>query len=292
MNNTQSVKDIEQQLSGPGSDALVKSIGIPPRPAVLMELQKELEKDDPDLRTVARLVAGDVALTASMLRIVNSPAFALSRPCETFAQAISMMGIRPLNALITDLLVRRVIRTDGPQLTRFWDVSGKRSYSLARLSRNMGQVAPDMAQSFGLFCDVGIPLMMQRFPDYGKTLKACNDEPERSFTVIEHEHHQADHALIGGMMARSWGVSKTVCLAIRLHHDYSIFQNPEMPPEVCQLVAMGLLAELAIQRFAGLNHSSEWDKGSDLAIGCLMLTDQDVEDWVDKLLEDFSAGKA
>ena len=55
---------------------------------------------------------------------------------------------------------------------------------------------------------------------------------------------------------------------------------------------MGLLAELAIQRFAGLNHSSEWDKGSDLAIGCLMLTDQDVEDWVDKLLEDFSAGKA
>ena len=87
-------------------------------------------------------------------------------------------------------------------------------------------------------------------------------------------------------------MSKTVCLAIRLHHDYSIFQNPEMPPEVCQLVAMGLLAELAIQRFAGLNHSSEWDKGSDLAIGCLMLTDQDVEDWVDKLLEDFSAGKA
>jgi hypothetical protein len=80
LNNTQSVKDVEQQLSGPGSDALVKSIGIPPRPAVLIELQKELDKDDPDLRTVARLVAGDVALTASMLRIVNSPAFGLSRP--------------------------------------------------------------------------------------------------------------------------------------------------------------------------------------------------------------------
>ena len=93
-------------------------------------------------------------------------------------------------------------------------------------------------------------------------------------------------------MARSWGVSKTVCLAIRLHHDYSIFQNPDMPHDVCQLVAMGLLAELAIQRFAGLNHSSEWDKGSDLAIGSLMLTDQEVEDWVDRLLEDFSSGKA
>ena len=288
----QSVQDFELQLSGPQSDALVKSIGIPPRPAVLLELQKEIAKEDPDLRSVARLVAGDVALTAALLRTVNSPAFGLKRPCETFAQAVALLGIQPLSALITDLMVRRVLRTDGPQLTRFWDVSGKRSYALARLSRNMGEVPPDVGQSFGLFCDVGIPLMMQRFPDYGQTLKACNDEPQRSFTAIEHEHHHADHALIGGMMARSWGVSKTVCLAIRLHHDYSIFQKPDMPPEVCQLVAMGLLAELAIQRFAGLNHSSEWDKGSDLAIGSLMLTDQDVEDWVDKLLEDFSSGKA
>ena len=109
-------------------------------------------------------------------------------------------------------------------------------------------------------------------------------------------------SVTGGRSTRVWALSAArhaagsavvpTAVAIRLHHDYSIFQNPEMPPEVCQLVAMGLLAELAIQRFAGLNHSSEWDKGSDLAIGCLMLTDQNVEDWVDKLLEDFSTGKA
>ena len=73
----QSVQDVELQLSGPQSDALVKSIGIPPRPAVLLELQKEIAKEDPDLRSVARLVAGDVALTAALLRTVNSPAFGL-----------------------------------------------------------------------------------------------------------------------------------------------------------------------------------------------------------------------
>jgi HD-like signal output (HDOD) protein len=292
LNTVQSVEDVEKQLSGPQSDELVRSIGIPPRPAVLMEIQKEIAREDPDLRTVASLVAGDVALSAAMLRTVNSPAFGLKRPCETFAQAISMLGIKPLGALITDLMVRRVLRTDGPQLTRFWDASGKRSYALARLSRRMGAVPSDVAQSFGLFCDVGIPLMMQRFPDYGATLKACNDEPERSFTAIEHERHQADHALIGGMMARSWGVSKTVCLAIRLHHDYSIFSKPDVPAEVGQLVAMGLLADLSIQRFAGMNHSAEWDKGSDFAIGALTLTDHDVEEWVAELQEDYAAGKA
>lgn len=292
MNTVASVRDVEQQLISPETDALVKSIGIPPRPATLVDLQREIAKDDPDLVRIARLVAGDVALTAAMLRTVNSPAYAMSRRCETVDQAIMMVGLKHVSALVTGLMVRKVLRTDGPQLTRFWDVSSKRSHAMARLGRGLKRIDVDIAQSFGLFCDVGIPLLMQRFPDYGRTLKACNDEPERGFTEIEQANHQTDHALIGAVMARSWGVSQTVCLAIRWHHDYSIFQTPGIPVSVCHLVAMGLLAEVAIQRFGGLNNSAEWTKGGDFAAGALMLSDHDVEEWVDRLIDDFSTGTA
>jgi HD-like signal output (HDOD) protein len=54
--------------------------------------------------------------------------------------------------------------TEGPQLTRFWDVSGKRSLAMRSLARELGGVDVGIAQSFGLFCDVGIALLMQRFP--------------------------------------------------------------------------------------------------------------------------------
>lgn len=53
---------------------------------------------------------------------------------------------------------------------------------------------------------------------------------------------------------------------------------------------MGLVAEVAIQRFSGMNGSAEWSKGGDHAAGALMLADQDVEDWVERLLEDFKNG--
>jgi HD-like signal output (HDOD) protein len=188
------------------------------------------------------------------------------------------------------MVMRKVLRTDGPQLTRFWDVSSKRAYAMARLARVLRGVDADTAQTFGLFCDVGIPLLMARFPDYGATLKLCNDEPGRSFTAVEQSHHHTDHALIGAIMARSWGTSQTVCLAIRVHHDYEIFQDPAVPEPVARLIAMGLLAELAIQRFARLNCSTEWEKGGDRAVGALMLNDQDVEDWVDRLHEGFALG--
>jgi hypothetical protein len=75
-------------------------------------------------------------------------------------------------------MLRHVLRGNVLQLNRFWDVSSKRTFAMARLARGLGGVNIDVAQSFGLFCDVGIPLLMYRFPDYGQTLNICNNEAQ------------------------------------------------------------------------------------------------------------------
>ena len=274
------------------TDALIKSIGIPSRPSTLVDLQSEIARDDPDIHLIAGLVAGDVALTVATLRMVNSPAFALSRRCETVDQAIAMLGLQQLNVIVTGLVLRNALRGDAQQLAQFWDVSGKRAYAMSRLARSQGLVDAPVAQSFGLFCDVGIPLLMQRFADYGQTLVSCHHEPQRCFTALEQERHHTDHAQIGALMARSWGLSPTLCLAIGLHHDYSVFSDPKVPETVSRLVAMGLVAEAAIQRFMGQTSCAEWDKGGDSATGALVLNVQDTEDWIDRLRHDFADGLA
>ncbi|MFZ4626673.1 MAG: HDOD domain-containing protein, partial [Rhodoferax sp.] len=147
-----------------------------------------------------------------------------------------------------------------------------------------------VAQSFGLFCDIGIPLLLQRFPDYPKTLMACNSAAELSFTELEQHQHHTDHAQIGALMARSWDISPTLCQAIRLHHDYAVVLDAKVPETVARLIAMGLLAEVAIGRFDGHTSCTEWEKGGDYAMGALVLNIQDTEDWIDRLLQDFSNG--
>jgi HD-like signal output (HDOD) protein len=287
-----SALEAERHLSAPGADALVRDLGIPPRPQILTELSKEMQRPEPDLQRIARTVASDVALTAAVLRLANSPAYGVSRKVETLGQALSLLGLKQIGVMVTGLVMRKVLRTDGPQLTRFWDVSAKRSWALSVLARGLRGVDIDVAQTFGLFCDVGIPLLMQRFADYGKTLQAANAEAVRSFTEVEQDAHQTDHALMGGLMARSWGVSQVVCLAIRTHHDYAVFRDPKVPDPVARLVAMGLIAETAIQEFARMNTSTEWAKGGDGAMGALMLSEHDVHDWVEKLVHGFSEGAA
>ena len=58
-----------------------------------------------------------------------------------------------------------------------------------------------------------------------------------------------------------------------------------------RLIAFNLVVEFAIQSGGDLNSSQEWSKGGDHAISVLMLSDQDLEDWVEDLQFDFAAEK-
>ena len=288
MNGANTVSSAEQEISASKTNEIIKSIGIPARPVTLVQLQKEMASDDPNLRRIAALVASDVTLTVAVLRTVNSPAYGLSRRCETVDQAISMIGFKRLSGIVTGLILRNLMRGDAQKLTYFWDISSKRSFAMSRLARGLGVVDEDIAQTFGLFCDVGIPLLMQRFSDYDQTLIACNHETEKTFTEIEQMRHHTDHALVGAIMARSWELPPTLCLSIRLHHDYAILHDSKVPETVTRLLAMNLIAEAAIQRFNFMK-STEWDKGSQAAIYAMALSEYEVEDWIDRLSYDLSA---
>ena len=60
----------EQQLQ-----TMLNGVDIPPCPAVLIELDAELKKDDPDQRELTRIITKDVALSGHVMQIANSPAF-------------------------------------------------------------------------------------------------------------------------------------------------------------------------------------------------------------------------
>lgn len=284
------VADAQAQLSSSAMEAMVKSILIPPRPVVVHQLQSELSKDEPDIRRAAQIVGQDVGLTVAVLKTVNSPVFGLSRRAESLDQAVGLIGLRQLTALVAALSLRNLLRGDANTLERFHDTSSKRSYAMSRMAKETGLVDVGLAHTFGLFCDVGIPLLRARFPGYMETLKIANTDPDRSFTEVENSLHNTDHALVGALMAKSWQLPETVALAIRLHHDYAAFMDPKVPRDVGRLMAMGLVAEVAIQGFARMHSTVEWSKGGDYVAGALVLAPAEVEDWIEQLIGEFSLG--
>jgi HD-like signal output (HDOD) protein len=274
--------------SEPNLKDLLKDINIPPRPSSLVDLQTELEREEPRTERLIAIVNSDVAMSAALLKLVNSPWLSLSRRISTVSEAFNILGFKRCEHILTEIALRKVLPTNGPALYRFWDVSSKRSQAMGLLARRVG-LQPDTAQTMGLFADVGIPLLAQRFsePSYIDTLEHAN-RSELPFTNVEQDRHGTDHTVIGSLLARSWGLTPDVANAVKLHHDYDYLQESQ-PGPVHELIALCLVAEHIIQRFQGLNTHAEWAKGGEYSRKTLSVSQGDVDNWADELHDRFAA---
>jgi len=268
-------------------DALIKSIRIPPRPSLLSDLQRELAAEDPSLDAIGRIVASDVGMSGALLKLANSAVYGGRRKAKSVEQAILFLGINQVAAMMTGLLARQAIPANSAALASFWDISTRRAHAMVFLSRRLRMGEPDVAHTFGLFCDTGVPLLMDRFKDYSATYAEASLEAERPFTALEEERHNTSHSAIGCLLARNWGLSDHVGWAILHHHDLAVLDDPSTPPGVRSLVALSLLAENAICRYQGQGESLEWNKGGAAACAYLGLSDEETTELLDELLEAF-----
>jgi HD-like signal output (HDOD) protein len=270
-------------------DALIKSIRIPPRPSLLADLQRELASIDPSPERIARIVASDVGMSGALLKLANSSLYGGSRKAKSIEQAILFLGINQVASLMTGLLARQAIPADGAALASFWDISTRRAHAMVFLSRRLRTGAPDVAHTFGLFCDTGVPLLMDRFPGYGATFEQAATEAERPFTALEDERHSTSHAAVGCLLARNWGLSGDIAWAILHHHDYAVLDDDATDDAVRSLVALSLLAERAISKYQGHAESPEWNKGGARACAYLGLPEDETLELLDELHEAFHA---
>jgi HD-like signal output (HDOD) protein len=278
-------------LAPPGADpvdALIKSIRIPPRPSLLADLQRELASSDPSPLAIGGIISSDVGMSGALLKLANSSFYGSQRTAKSIGQAITFLGINQVAALMTGLLARQAIASDSVSLAAFWDLSTRRAQAMVFLSRRLRIGAPDVAHTFGLFCDTGVALLLDRFPDYAASFEAAADAGARRFTEVEDERHSTNHAAIGCLLARNWGLSSEVSWAILHHHDYSVIEDGASDDTVRSLVALSLLAERALQAYQGNPGSLEWDKGGARACAYLGLSPDETTDLLDQLLDRFS----
>src|SRR5574343_1407829 len=85
----------------PGAEAVenrmkiaVRDIGIPPRPTILSQIEREAAKDEPDFLHLAKLLSQDVGLTAGIIKVANSPFFSFGKKIPTVQEALLVLGLK------------------------------------------------------------------------------------------------------------------------------------------------------------------------------------------------------
>lgn len=277
------IADIDRELDQARNTGAVRDIVIPPCPELLSELRKEVAQADPDPGAIARIAGSDVAMAASLLRIANSPLYARARPASTVAQAVALLGVGPTIGILTCFLTRHAIRIQSPLIEHFWETSTRRALAMGFIARQLYGVDADIAHTCGLFCHVGIPIMLLGVKGYSGTLAEAMARQDRTFTQTENAAHKTDHAVVGAIVAKTWRLPAVTVAAVRLHHDFTVLGDTHFPEDVRNLVAMGLVAENLVARHEGIQAQREWEQHQAACLAHLSIAAAEVDAWVDTL---------
>lgn len=251
----------------------ILDIGIPPCPVILDRFVAETRQDEPHYSRLASIISADVAIAASLIKTANSPFFGVRQRVRSVNEALVVLGLNASSRAVAGIILRNAF-PNLLNLERFWDASARMARISGWLAQrlNVSGLRADDAYTYALFRDCGIPVLLGRFPDYGKVLAQANHNAEIAFTDIEEAVLPTNHAMVGCMMAQSWWLPEEICLAIRNHHDLDALQSAEakLPILSRRLIAIGQLAEHLIQRQLEQSLTYEWLK---LGFACLQVLD-------------------
>jgi HD-like signal output (HDOD) protein len=198
--NIDALRHVVQRLSwsqslveGEAAKATSAVTSLPSPPRIHLEVCAAL-RQNAGLAELAKIIDGDVALTAKLIHIVNSAFFAQGAPVTTVQRALSLLGTDVVRGLLLSVEVFRGFEGSPDRLQRI-DRLRRHSTFVATLARNLAprEMAGD-AFVAGMLHDVGE-------------------------LVLASIGRDGDHARAGGFLLGLWGISDTIVDAVAYHHE-------------------------------------------------------------------------
>lgn len=234
-------------------EEILGAIRIPACPAAVTEVMEEARKEEPQLKVLARIIASDVGMSAMAIKLANSPMFGSASRAKSVQQAVNRLGIRNIiNVVIAVALRNTASDLPADVMEKFWTRASTLALATGVLARKHVGIQPETAYTYALFQDSAIPVMMLNFPEYAAMYAGAGDCGNR---LVEQERARfhCDHAVVGWLLARNWGLPPKIASAIRYHHDPELYILPEqeLPSDALALIAVTLIAEHVIADFMG-----------------------------------------
>ena len=201
---------------------VARGIRIPPQPRVLLELEKLLHRGKIDVRSLARVISQDPGIVSLLFKTVRSPIYGGGRDLDSMEKVLMVIGMRQTVTLVQAMAIANAVpRATRASFETFWS----RSFDIARLAAliaadrvSVCNIFPEQAFLVGSFHECGVPILMQRFPEYCDGInieQAC----QADHLAEEDARYNVDHCAIGYLVARHWKLPDFICRAIHLHHE-------------------------------------------------------------------------
>lgn len=193
---------------------------LPHMPAVILQIQRALRSSRTDAQLIARLVSADVALTAQILRVVNSAYYGIGRQVLDLRFAVAYLGFDEIYRVVLAVSVVNGLRIrDQAALKRFW----LHSYYCALIAKELGRlyerhIEPGELWPAALLHDVGELVYMKLYPDQYAALTSYTQEHRCLLAEAERALDAPSHTTLGAALCERWRLPEVV-RDVCAHHE-------------------------------------------------------------------------
>ncbi|MBD2839346.1 HDOD domain-containing protein [Pseudomonas sp. JM0905a] len=194
------------------SDELV----LPTLPEVALKVRETAEDPNASIQDLAKVIGNDAALTARIIKVVNSPLLRTNKEITDLQMAISRLGINYTSNLATGLAMEQMFQATSDVVDRkmreVWNKSTEIAGICHVLCRHYTRLMPDQATLAGLVQQIGVLPILTYAEEHNELLAdsiSLNHVIERI------------HPLIGDRILRAWEFPEPIAAVPSQYLDFS-----------------------------------------------------------------------
>ena len=243
-----------QSLSAERLQVVIGQLGdLPPLPATYSKISQMALDPDVSMDAVAAVVERDPAITAAVLRIINSAYFGLPRRVSSVRETVRYLGIVPLKNLVLTVEIFEGL-AKGKRALALQQEALLRAYAMREL---LGRTAlAEQAFISGILADVGQLLLLAKLP---LDAMAIDKRAESGVLpwVAQSERLGCTTATIGAALLARWNLPAALIEAVALHHT-----PPRGSPAPNVTTALALVCAVEWSSRAPVPHRPEFQQAA------------------------------
>ncbi len=196
---------------------------LPPLPLIVQKVLSLTQSENADTDELAKVISNDQALTAKLLRVVNSPFYHVSTVVNSIPHAVVLLGFRGIRDLALGLSTVEMFdeshKNQSLPRQRFWEHSISCALCCKALADRVRYRDPEEAFVGGLLHDIGRIVLSQFFS--GSFTEAMREAHlrKRPLVDLEKEEIGIPHTLVGKLLLQKWNLPPSLADAVERHHN-------------------------------------------------------------------------